>query len=646
MTDELRPHDLIRQALSERLGRSRALDDDAQYAAALAVAVHPWPDEELDSDLLEELLGELDPQANIPSRDVREVAADRLYRLIEVCARYGDEGARLSERYRAALDLIEEQISADTAPASTDELSAVIVTPAGCLASGDEGEGEGVEGGDDLAEEDAVDPLDERALSEVLRRVVNSGTADLGLCLGHEATGGEVGAVLSFPDDRGVLGDLEGFFEGLDERTKTILSARSPLAAESTLEELGERLDVTRERVRQLEAKARMRVEETYARRLAEVCEPLSLLRGKVVLTSGLIAAAKTLATGLSHRALIADCIIIALGPWTSEGEWAVHGDVPTELPRTQGEVSGYADSYRLLGDEEMERAFGALFLGEASRDRYARERLKMWKLEDVWMLRDSRRGRVLAALRVIGRSATKEEIALVAGVDITSGDRPTSRVGSYLSSVEGIVRADKDRWGFSEWVERPYKGVANQIGEMIDEAGGECSVSAIRGRLIDDFGIAESTVDTYLSCDAFDWQGSVVRRSQAPYKAGDPAKVSGSVLLDDLWGQLVTVQKQHLNGYSFNVHQDIAHANGVRIDDDLLVALEGGDGEVSLIWNRAMLGRSVFVGRLRAHLEESEAELGAELFLFPTRERVVVKRVTELPPELQERLLGGDDYE
>ena len=49
-----------------------------------------------------ELLGELDPQANLPHRDIREVAVDRLYRLIDVCARYGDGGARLSERCRAA----------------------------------------------------------------------------------------------------------------------------------------------------------------------------------------------------------------------------------------------------------------------------------------------------------------------------------------------------------------------------------------------------------------------------------------------------------------------------------------------------------------------------------------------------------------
>lgn len=635
MTDELRPHDSIRRALSERLGRSRALSDAAQCASALAVAAHPWPDEEVDSELLEKLLGELDPHANLPHRDIREVAVDRLYRLIDVCADYGEAGARLTDWYQASLSELEDQLAELPTPVPVDAALAVVVKPSVSLesewettetASGDE---EGAEGGGAAA---SIPP---RALSEFLYKVAEEGTSDLGLLLGHEPTGIEVGKLITFSTDRAVLLELDEFFSELDDRSKGVIMARPRFGGgKATLEDLGDRWGVTRERIRQIEQKVFRRISKRFSLRLEEACVAINFLRGRAARTEGIVAAAKTLATGLENQVLVADCLLEAAGPWERLGEWMVHESACSSLPRSKEDVSAHADEHLLLSAEEMRALFRPLFLSDVSWLRYAIEHLKMDRIDDVWMLRPSRSRRVIAALRVIGRPATKGEIAVVAGVDIQNDlslEESSSLVGSYLSSETGVVRADKIRWGFSAWIDQPYEGIAQEIGRLVDKNGGQCSISVIRERLIGDLGASAETVESYLCSYAFDWDVQGVRRSSAPYRASDPALIRGAVCCEQIWGQKVVVKQIHLKGFSFNVDQDVAHANGVRIDDKLLLKLNGGEEDVSVIWDRAKLGRAVSVGRMKTYLEQNGMKAGDELIIFPTRDRVLVKNVDEV---------------
>ena len=57
------------------------------------------------------------------------------------------------------------------------------------------------------------------------------------------------------------------------------------------------------------------------------------------------------------------------------------------------------------------------------------------------------RKPRVKAALLSIGRPATREEIAQRCGLD-------SNRIGSQLSVIPGVTRADKSRWGLAEWID------------------------------------------------------------------------------------------------------------------------------------------------------------------------------------------------
>ena len=92
--------------------------------------------------------------------------------------------------------------------------------------------------------------------------------------------------------------------------------------------------------------------------------------------------------------------------------------------------------------------------------------RCGLMRLSGRLALRDTAKARARAALISIGRPATKEEVGQQSGLD-------SARAGAQLSAMDGIVRADKSRWGLAEWIDDEYEGIAAEIVQRIEEDGG-----------------------------------------------------------------------------------------------------------------------------------------------------------------------------
>ena len=149
------------------------------------------------------------------------------------------------------------------------------------------------------------------------------------------------------------------------------------------------------------------------------------------------------------------------------------------------------SDSFDLTKEREIQESLDGYFLNCKDRDAYLAEHLNVTLCGDYWC-KDTKRNQALAALLTIGRPATKEELSGL------MADYPVQKVGSLLSSIQGIVRADRDNWGLEEWVDDEYSGIVDEILQRLDEDGGTTTVHRLVTEIPAQFGVSESSVRSY----------------------------------------------------------------------------------------------------------------------------------------------------
>ena len=118
-------------------------------------------------------------------------------------------------------------------------------------------------------------------------------------------------------------------------------------------------------------------------------------------------------------------------------------------------------------------------------------------RLSNQFALRDSNRARVMAALLDIGRPTTRVELAEHTGLSV-------EQVASVLSSLGGVIRADRERWGLEEWIEDEYEGIPAEIVQRINEDGGSTRLDRLLDEIPRRFGVSENSVKAYAETPAF----------------------------------------------------------------------------------------------------------------------------------------------
>ena len=240
--------------------------------------------------------------------------------------------------------------------------------------------------------------------------------------------------------------------------------------------------------------------------------------------------------------------------------------------------------------------------------------------------LRASQKARVKASLLRIGRVATKAEIAERCGLSV-------QRTTSYLSGLEGVVRADPTRWGLSHWIEDIYDGVAGEILQRIDEDGGATRVERLFEELPRLFGTPEATIRAYLGAPQFTVQDGFVRRV-------DPTDLKLRSLDDVMDGRderqrpffLFRVEERFLRGHSLaGLPPEVASALGCEPNGGIRVAVRRpeGCGPVSLRWNLAALN-GVSMGYLSDPLKKLGATVGKNVLVVLLGSREVEFRLQE----------------
>ena len=630
------PRLLTNQKIRESLALSLGLDMHfpESVVAAITLACHPWPDREVSQTELDSISAELRPGYNINHPSILEVAIDRLFRFSEALRFQGSTA--LASCFTKAAFAIESYSSKDSCGKNRDNSMhnrglELIAAPI-CLGTSKLKTRAALS--NDLPPSEPNSQNDWAfTIISLQGAAVFRGSPDTGIALDSEATGVSVSCLaeklgVELPEKK-----FDEYLDKLDSRTLDILTSRTfKLGLPDTLEDIAVRWNISRERVRQIETKAsdnlHNRFSETFKRFGKKSISPLI---NHVFRIDILHAIATRISQFSRHRELLAGFCADIFGPWQRTGHWIFQSSLQSRVEQLLYSLPEKSSRYGIIAGDAIEIGCEGLFLSPKDRDQYLKDVLGLGNYFGVWTNKKTLRCQVAAALCKIGRPATKEEIA-----DLLN--HPMQSIGSIMANIEGIVRADRYRWGFNEWVEDAYDGIYGEIEQRINEYNGSVPVHIIMGEIPAQFDVAESSVKAYLASSAFVVDNGMVRMAnKEEYVPRSPSRCADAIRIGDRWGYRTLIHDRHFNGYSLGINFDIAYVNGLRPGDDLVVPVDGCDEEVSLIWRAHNLNRLVDVGRVANYLLARGYNAGETLILIPSRDKIEIIHERDLNTRLPE---------
>lgn len=622
--DSAQSHSAIRSCIADTIFLPII---DSQIRSAIALACHPWPDVTVEPQVLASIASELLPSSNANHPSILEIAIDRLLRLSEAVA--FENCKELANVYLEAA----HQIGSFVASGPHSGMSKVqtrvliespIVSPWG-IARTPLFPSMTVES--HVSENHTALALgqDDRRWAAVISEMINAsivqGNDDIGkLCGGEEA---EV-SVAQFAHFLGIqlpVHEFDAYLLEMNSRARDILLSRSfKLTSNDTLVELAERWGITRERVRQIEFKVKERLHVAFSKPFLKFgYRTLLPLTSRIVRLDELFRFAFAIAGRSRFKECLAGFVLELFGPWKTIGSWAYHESLEDRLVGLRHRLSNCADPYGFIDASIIEDASHYLFKDDLDRNHFLTTELNLGFNFGYWTERNTIRCQVFAAIKKIGRPATKEEVSDLLG-------HPRNSIGSTFGNIPEIVRADRIRWGFREWIKDVYDGIVGEIEQRIEEYNGSVPFQVLLHEIPSQFNVAESSVKAYVYSDAFVVENDMVRLANTEdYCPRSPNGHPDTLKCDGRWGHRVRLYERHFNGYSLGVSFDVAFANGLRPGDDLVVPIEGTDYQASLIWRSYSTNRLVDVGRVTNFLTSSGFHANDCVVIIPSRTCVTI---------------------
>ena len=400
-------------------------------------------------------------------------------------------------------------------------------------------------------------------------------------------------------------------------RTERLILERRLFAySPQVLGELGQLIGVSGERVRQIEQRLQQAVEDLVGPEIGVVAAILGDQIGPVVAISELD---RLITNVFTYRSGKEPSIDLALRMVKSRLNYScvngicLNGTALEIVQTLQKAANKIADDVGLLDEKALRDQlpsdeWNGFFPKLVERCGYHRVGSQL-------ALRDTAGARAKAALIEIGRPATTEEIASISGID-------SYRIGSQLSRISTVARADKTRWGLAEWIDDEYEGITAEIIQRINEDGGATALERLVEELPRLFGVSESSVRTIVGTSQFSLQDGYVSMA-------DESSISLRNLHDVIDGRTASgdpywtflVENRYFDGHSLaRFPPELARELGCEPNGNIqaLVAHPRDCGELSVIWRLASP-----TGASLGYLAEPLQRLGVS---SGDRVRVVIK--------------------
>jgi hypothetical protein len=405
---------------------------------------------------------------------------------------------------------------------------------------------------------------------------------------------------------------LQTCLAGIDERLRLILARRLFADRPARLEELGQDLDLTRERVRQLEARALVQIAEALGpgEALSMVSAAVRELAGTVLPLADLIAMIPALARTVDAVGQPAWRVLDRLDDtFEIKDGWCAAPTILSAQTETMTRVGEVADRHGVARISEL----GPLNPSSSGELRLAsmREWLRYCGClvddEHVFTRFQSVGDRAAAILSAAGSPMAAQDI-----LDRFEVERSLTSLKNAMGSDDRFTRVDRDKWALAEWGLQSYRGIRAAISDEVAREDGQIAIDLLIERITGKHPTASaSSVATYASAPPFETRNGVVRLA-----AGDrtvrkgPERTRRMYRRPDCWLYRITVTRDHLRGSGFPAPVAVAAVTGVQPGQtrDLTSAL----GPQPINWT----GSQPAFGSILRYLVDADIETGSEIFL------------------------------
>jgi hypothetical protein len=428
---------------------------------------------------------------------------------------------------------------------------------------------------------------------------------------------------------------VKDLLSAFDERELMVLRNRVlPVPATATLEELGQRAGVTRERIRQLET----RLHERLVARLAEAVFDSIRRRAETLReTLGSAVPASTLEWidpelfpsfqgGNDESAVTREVMLWVAGPYELRDEWLV-------LDRTLREKSKQAlnravSNNLFLVAADASTALSSLGIVERHHSQWIDELGGFRKVDQGWVVfSGSLVEKCINWIRYRQAPVPVTELAVVTG---TESERSLRNRLLDDRRLKRITR--QGHIALREWQQfDEYTGVAEEIAQEIERLGGAASIEHLVNVISARYGVSPNSVRQYASAPMFiRGQDGKVRRRPLDQRLtidADAADSAGCYFIDGAWSLRCEVTLDTLRGSGRPVPVGFAAAVGCQPGERIKFCSDSGD--VVLSWpETAASGPNL--GSVRTHAEAEEATIGDHLFICLSDGRARVRLLSK----------------
>ncbi|MEU3551657.1 sigma factor-like helix-turn-helix DNA-binding protein [Streptomyces longwoodensis] len=405
---------------------------------------------------------------------------------------------------------------------------------------------------------------------------------------------------------------LDQALQTLDRRTVEILSARCFQEGSHTLDQIGRDHGVSRERVRQIEGKARTAMRDLLGDGLlGRVAETTRALISTVRPLDDLLALLPALGKVVDAVGQPAWRVLNGLDDaYEIEDGWCAALTMTAARTITQTQLHEKADTYGVVRLE-------GLALIETSSPERLPELTRSWLTQCGYVIdggfvftrTQSVNDYGAAVLSIAGTPLTAQEIA-----DRFIFERSVGSLRNAMSQDDRFQRVDRDRWALSEWDMDAYVGVRALIQEQVERGGGHVLLNDLIEYITGKYSVTATSVVTYASSLPFESRDGVVRMAAADREIRkSPERTRRLFRHQDAWAYRVRITKDHLRGSGFPAPVAIAGIVGLQFGQTRQLASTLGPQTIG--WT----GNQPAFGSIRRFLLDSDIAVDSEVFLIMT---------------------------
>lgn len=402
---------------------------------------------------------------------------------------------------------------------------------------------------------------------------------------------------------------LEQAILGMDERFRTILARRLFAWRPATLEELGQEFGVSRERVRQLESKARAKLHELVAEG-SPAGQVAALMRSQV---RGVRPLAEVLA-----EAPALDRVVESIG----QPAWRVV-DI---LDDTYEIAAGWcaepsfeaAERETAIFLDELADEFGVVRLADVGLVGSEEPGTLPWLTD--WLVHvgyEVRSGFVL--LRTSSVNDLAAALLSIEGgpltIDVLLERARRGSLGNLRNQLNADSRfhkIDVEHWALASWGMDSYSNIRTEIGKLLEQGGGEVPLTNVVESLVERFGVSAASVNVYAGSAPYEVRNGIVRAQSVKFVGGkNPAKVQGYYRRGSDWLYRTTVTHDHLRGSGWGASTAVATIVGMSPGEYAELPTRLGSQKFS--WKN----HQPAYGSIKRFLEADDLGVGDDVFLI-----------------------------